>query len=87
MSIGKVRASGKQIASARQYVGLTQRQLAEIAGVAKHTVTAFEKEATLPHETTRERIQSVLEARGIVFTNGSKPGFYFDSEKAIIPSA
>ena len=66
--------------------GLDQAQLAKAAGLARETVSAFENGKVPPHESTREAIQSALEARGIVFTNGDKPGFYFDKTKADIPS-
>jgi len=50
------------------------------------TISTFENGKTTPHESTREAIQGALEARGIVFTNGDLPGFYFDKSKVIIPT-
>ena len=50
------------------------------------TISTFENGKTTPHESTREAIQGALEARGIVFTNGDLPGFYFDKDKVIIPT-
>jgi hypothetical protein len=50
------------------------------------TVSNFERGKTEAHDATRNAIQEALEARGIVFTNGDKPGFYFDKGKVIIPS-
>lgn len=87
MSSGKVQATRAQIAGAREYLGLTKEELAKIAGVARTTVLAFEKGTRPTRDETRERLQVVLEARGIVFTNGNKPGFYFDREQVIIPTA
>lgn len=82
----KVQASRSQIAGAREFLGLNQGQLAEVSGVNRETVVNFEKGNTVPHESTRAKLQSTLEARGIVFTNGDKPGFYFDRDKVIIPT-
>ena len=86
MSTGKVRAERATLKGARVTLGLGQEQLAKAAGVSTTTVSYFETGTTAPHESTRAAIQTALEARGIVFTNGDKPGFYFDKDKAIIPS-
>lgn len=86
VSSKKVWANGGLIAAARQYLRISQARLATLAEVAEATLVTFEKGTRLPHEATREKIQGILEARGIVFTNGDRPGFYFDKEKAIIPS-
>lgn len=72
--------------AARVRLGLEQEQLAKAAGLNPRTISEIENGKTAPHESTRNAIQEALEARGIVFTNGDKPGFYFDKEKAIIPS-
>jgi len=86
VSTGKVRAGRMDLKAARVRVGLDQAQLAKAAGLARETVSAFENGKVPPHESTREAIQCALEARGIVFTNGDKPGFYFDKTKADIPT-
>lgn len=86
VSTKKVWANGGQIGAARQYLGITQERLAKLAEVSPRTIVTFEKRRTLPHEATREKIQSILEARGIVFTNGDKPGFHFDKDKVEIPT-
>jgi DNA-binding XRE family transcriptional regulator len=65
---------------------MEQGELAKAAGLTQQTVSNFETKKTLPHEGTRSAIQAALEARGIVFTNGDKPGFYFDKTKADIPT-
>ena len=72
--------------AARVRVGLDQAQLAKAAGLARETVSAFENGKVPPHDSTQEAIQAALEARGIVFTNGDKPGFYFDKDKVAIPT-
>jgi DNA-binding XRE family transcriptional regulator len=83
----KVLSSPAQIAGAREYLGMSQAVLAEAAGVGRTTVVAFERGNRTAYESTRAKLQEALEARGIVFTNGNKPGFYFDRDKATIPIA
>ncbi len=86
MSSNKIRASRTYLKAARVSLGLEQSQLAEAAGLSRVAVVRFETGKTTPHESTRLAIQSALEARGIVFTNGDKPGFHFDKDKVIIPT-
>lgn len=85
MSTEKVRADRDTLKAARVRVGMDQTQLAQAAGLTRQTVSNFEIAKTAPHESTRCAIQVALEARGIVFTNGDRPGFYFDKDKVIIP--
>ena len=85
MSTEKVRASRDDLKAARVRLRMEQEQLARAAGLSPTTISAFENGHTVPHESTRAAIQRAIEARGIVFTNGDKPGFYFDKDKAIIP--
>lgn len=82
MSTEKVRADRETLKAARVRLSLDQKQLAKLAGLTQETVSNFELGKKTPHESTREAIQTVLEAGGIVFTNGDRPGFYFDKEKA-----
>ena len=84
VSTGKVKSDRATLKGARVRMGLDQKQLAQAAGLTQETVSNFERGKTEPHDATREAIQSALEARGIVFTNGDRPGFYFDKEKAVI---
>ena len=86
VSIEKVRADRSILKAARVKLGLDQVQLAKAAGVTNQTISQFETGKAAPHESTRLAIQSALEARGIVFTNGERPGFYFDKDKVIIPT-
>jgi predicted transcriptional regulator len=86
MSSKIVKATGAQIGGARQYLRISQADLAKIADVSDTTVNMFEAGTRTPHESTRQKLQEALERRGIVFTNGDKPGFYFDKEKVIIPT-
>ncbi len=76
----------QDLKAARVRLGLEQEQLAKAAGLNARTISEIENGKTVPYESTRNAIQEALEARGIVFTNGDKPGFYFDKDKAIIPS-
>ena len=86
LSSGKVQADRPRLKGARVTLGLDQEQLAKAAGLHVHTISNFETGKTPPQESTRSAIQTALEARGIVFTNGDKPGFYFDKDKVIIPT-
>ena len=86
MSTEKVRASRHDLKAARVRLDLEQEQLAKAAGLNSRTISEIENGKTVPHESTRKAIQDALEARGIVFTNGDKPGFYFDKDKVIIPT-
>jgi transcriptional regulator with XRE-family HTH domain len=65
---------------------MDQEQLAKAAGLTRVTISHFEQGKTAAYESTQEAIQTALEARGIVFTNGSLPGFHFDKSKAVIPT-
>jgi DNA-binding XRE family transcriptional regulator len=83
-SSGKVQATGAQIAGAREFLRMTQDDLAKAAGVNRGTIVGFESGLRTPYESSREKIQAALETRGIVFTNGNKPGFHLDKEKATV---
>lgn len=65
---------------------MDQEAIAKAAGIHTQTVYRMESATVAPHESTRLAYQEALEARGIVFTNGDKPGFYFDKDRVIIPS-
>ena len=86
VSTGKVQAGRNILKSARVHLEMDQKQLAKAAGLTQETVSNFERGKTAPHDSTRAAIQEALEARGIVFTNGDKPGFYFDKDKVIVPT-
>ena len=86
LSTGKVKADRSLLKAARVKLGLEQVDIAKAAGVTNKTISNFETGKAVAHESTRTAIQEVLEARGIVFTNGDKPGFYFDKDKVIIPT-
>ena len=86
LSSEKIKANRSTLKAARVQLGMDQAQLAGAAGLSRQAVVQFEKNQTVPHESTWVAIQNALEARGIVFTNGDKPGFYFDKDKAIVPT-
>ena len=57
-------------------LGISQRQLAEVARVSRPTIVDFEREARVPHPNNLEAIRSALEAAGVEFIpeNGGGPG-------------
>ena len=82
----KIHASAEQIAAARRLLRMTQTDLAQASGITDRTITAFESGKSVPHESTAEALQTALENRGIVFSNGDKPTVQLDHSKAIIPT-
>lgn len=81
MSTAKIRPIRRLLIGARVTLGLEQEELARLAGLDRKTVSNFETSNKQTRKSTREAIQAALEGQGIVFTNGSKPGFYIDTEK------
>lgn len=77
-----MKISGKQIASARELLGLTQPELALAAGVSDQTISNFETNRSAPYPATVEKITAALERRGIEFTNGTGMGVRLNFEKA-----
>lgn len=77
-----MKISGKQIASARELLGLTQPELALAAGVSDQTISNFETNRSDPYPATVEKITAALERRGIEFTNGTGMGVRLNFEKA-----
>lgn len=86
LSSAKVKANRSTLKAARVQLGMDQAQLAGATGLSRQAIVQFENNQTVPHESTWAAIQGALEARGIVFTNGDRPGFYFDKEKVIVPT-
>jgi transcriptional regulator with XRE-family HTH domain len=64
---------------------MTQEELAKASGLSKDTIALFEAGHTRPYDSTIAKIQKALEDRGIIFTNGGKPGVIHDPSKAVIP--
>ena len=81
LSSGKVRAPRAILKGARVALDLEQEELARLAGLSRPTVSAFENSKVRTYEKTRSAIQTALESRGVVFTNGDRPGFYMDKRK------
>ncbi len=86
LSTEKVRSDRETLKGARVRLGMNQEQLAKAAGLSRGAIAEFESGKTAPHQSTLDAIQGALEARGLVFTNGDRPGFYFDKDKVIIPT-
>jgi len=63
-----------QCRAARAMLQWSVRALAEKAGVRPATISNFETGKTSPNRLTRAAIRGALEAGGIEFTNGAKPG-------------
>lgn len=62
-----------QLRMARAAVRWGVRELAKKAGVTANTVTRIENGADAK-QSTMDKLQSVLEAAGVEFTNGAQPG-------------
>ena len=77
-----MKLSGKQVAAARELLGLSQTDLATVAGVGRRTVSKFEAGEGELRPTKLAEIQAELERRGIEFTNGSGIGVRLNFEKA-----
>lgn len=77
-----MKISGKQVAAARELLGITQPELAAAAGVSENTVLKFETNKSEPYPATLEKIVSELQRRGIEFTNGDGAGVRINYAKA-----
>lgn len=77
-----MKISGKQVAAARELLGFSQTELSIAAGVGRQTVTRFEAGQADPQRSSREKILTELERRGIEFINGVGPGVRLNLEKA-----
>ena len=78
----KMKISGKLVLAARDLLGLTQAELAELAGVSDRTIANFETGKHDPYAATVEKIRAELERRGIEFTNGDGAGVRINYAKA-----
>lgn len=74
--------SGKQVAAARELLGLSQAELADSIGVVRETVDRFENGRAEPHARNLAKIREELERRGIEFTNGDGIGVRLNFAKA-----
>ncbi|CAN7515234.1 helix-turn-helix domain-containing protein [Mesorhizobium caraganae] len=63
--------------AARALIGLSQSELANRAGVSIPTVKRCESDServAVVSAETQDKIRAVLEAEGVEFTNGNRPG-------------
>ena len=77
-----MRIRGKQIAAARELLGITQEELATAAGVGRQTIARFESGLADPRPESINKIQVELERRGIEFSNGDGMGVRLNFAKA-----
>jgi transcriptional regulator with XRE-family HTH domain len=63
-----------QCRAARGLLNWTQDQMASAAHLSVVTVRNFENEKSTPQRATLDVMQRALEAEGVEFTNGDKPG-------------
>ena len=82
-----MKVSGKQVASARELIGITQGELAQAAGVGHATVMRFETGQMEPLQANLDKILAALQERGIEFTNGDGIGVRLSFSKAAAYSA
>jgi|tagenome__1003787_1003787.scaffolds.fasta_scaffold20699547_3 transcriptional regulator with XRE-family HTH domain len=62
-----------QLKMARAALGLTVREIADVAGVSHDTITRLEGGQELK-ASTHLQIRQRIEAAGVEFTNGERPG-------------
>ncbi len=74
-----------QLRMARAAVGWGVRELAEKAGVTANTVSRIELGADAK-QSTIEALQRALEAAGVEFTNGDKPGVRLVRDLGAVPA-
>lgn len=77
-----MKLSGKQVAAARELLGLTQRELAVACGLDWQTIHTFEANKVEPRRSSIEKIAAELQRRGIEFTNGDGIGIRLNYAKA-----
>jgi transcriptional regulator with XRE-family HTH domain len=64
-----------QLRAARELMGWSSADLAKAAAIRVEAAAAFESGARAPYRVTVTRLRAVLEARGVEFTNGVRPGW------------
>jgi transcriptional regulator with XRE-family HTH domain len=64
----------RQCRAARGLLGLTQKELAQRAGVSTVTLNGFETGMTTPTRATLTVLRQALEKAGVEFTNDDQPG-------------
>jgi transcriptional regulator with XRE-family HTH domain len=71
-----------QLRMARAAIRWGVRELAKKAGVAANTVTRIENGADAK-QSTMDKLQRILEAAGVEFTNGDQPGLRLTKTAAV----
>jgi DNA-binding XRE family transcriptional regulator len=71
-----------QCRAARALIDLSQKELAELAGVSWRTILSFESEQRQPIRATMAALQRALETAGVEFTNGDQPGVRLAKKKS-----
>lgn len=66
--------SSAQIRAGRGLLGWSRSELAKNAKVALNTVTLMENKLNAKNQTTREKVQRVMEAAGVAFFDGDEVG-------------
>ena len=59
--------NGRQIASARVWLGISQSELAKASKVATRTIALFENGGRVPHDRTLKALVDCLEEMGVEF--------------------
>ena len=85
LSREEMKVTGRHVLAARDFLGITQAELAQFAGVDEATVRHFELGRHRPRAKTVAAICKALEDRGIEFLNGGEPGVRLRPSKAVIP--
>ena len=62
-----IMVNGRQIASARVWLGISQSELAKASNVATRTLALFETGGRVPHDRTLKALVNCLEEMGVEF--------------------
>ncbi len=77
-----MKVSGKQVAAARELLGITASELGVASGVSGRTIERFEAGNAEPRRSSLEKVLAELDRRGIEFINGTGIGVRLDFAKA-----
>lgn len=75
-----------QSRAARALLNWSRERLADASGVALRTIVDFERGARSPQRSTLAAIKLALEAAGVGFTDGDRPGVYLDGPPSESPA-
>lgn len=85
MSQAEFVITGRHIRAARGLLLMSLEDLAAAVGITSHSLTRIETGKAVARRQTLDAIRVALEQRGILFTNGDRPGVSLDRSRAIIP--